>query len=374
MLNQNFNRGNLIFKDKVLSLDFLLIFCILLLGMISFVAMYSSEQGKIGYYTLSHIYRFSTFFLIFIIISFIKIDIWYKSSYIFYITVLVLLLAVDFFGISASGSKRWINLFFINLQPSELMKVALIIFLARFYYKIPSENVANIKYIFTPVFALFIPVALVASQPDLGTAVLILFGGLSVIWLTGLKIKYFLYSFFVLVCLIPVGISFLKPYQKSRILTFLDPERDPLGAGYQIIQSKIAVGSGGIFGKGFLQGSQSYLEYLPEKHTDFIFTLFSEEFGFVGSVFLLLVYVLIIYRIIKIGNQSKNNFARLYCFGFATAFFLYVAVNMSMVLGLLPIVGAPLPIMSYGGSSMLSMMIGLGVVMSCKIYQTEEVN
>jgi len=374
MLNQNFNRGNLIFKDKVLSLDFLLIFCILLLGMISFVAMYSSEQGKIGYYTLSHIYRFSTFFLIFIIISFIKIDIWYKSSYIFYITVLVLLLAVDFFGISASGSKRWINLFFINLQPSELMKVALIIFFARFYYKIPSENVANIKYIFTPVFALFIPVALVASQPDLGTAVLILFGGLSVIWLTGLKIKYFLYSFFVLVCLIPVGISFLKPYQKSRILTFLDPERDPLGAGYQIIQSKIAVGSGGIFGKGFLQGSQSYLEYLPEKHTDFIFTLFSEEFGFVGSVFLLLVYVLIIYRIIKIGNQSKNNFARLYCFGFATAFFLYVAVNMSMVLGLLPIVGAPLPIMSYGGSSMLSMMIGLGVVMSCKIYQTEEVN
>ena len=374
MLNQNFNRGNLNLKDKALSLDFLLIFCILLLGLISFVAMYSSEQGKIGYYTLSHIYRFSTFFVIFIIVSFVKIDIWYKSSYIFYITVLALLLAVDFFGISSSGSKRWINLFFINLQPSELMKVALIIFLARFYYKIPSENVANIKYIFTPVFALFIPVALVASQPDLGTAVLILFGGLSVIWLTGLRIKYFLYSFFVLICLIPIGISLLKPYQKSRILTFLDPERDPLGAGYQIIQSKIAVGSGGIFGKGFLQGSQSYLEYLPEKHTDFIFTLFSEEFGFVGSVLLLLVYILIIYRIIKIGNQSKNNFARLYCFGFATAFFLYVAVNMSMVLGLLPIVGAPLPIMSYGGSSMLSMMIGLGIAMSCKIYQTEEVN
>jgi len=169
-------------------------------------------------------------------------------------------------------------------------------------------------------------------------------------------------------------LSYLKPYQKSRILTFFNPERDPLGAGYQIIQSKIAVGSGGIFGKGFLLGSQSYLDYLPEKHTDFIFTLFSEEFGFVGSVVLLLIYVLIIYRIIVIGNQSKNNFAKLYCFGFATAFFVYVAVNMSMVLGLLPIVGAPLPIMSYGGSSMLSVMIGLGFVMSCKIYQQEDVN
>ena len=156
-------------------------------------------------------------------------------------------------------------------------------------------------------------------------------------------------------------------------MTFFDPERDPLGAGYQIIQSKIAVGSGGIFGKGFLQGSQSYLDYLPEKHTDFIFTLFSEEFGFVGSIVLLLIYVLIIYRIVAIGNQAKNNFSKLYCFSFATAFFSYVAINMSMVLGLLPIVGAPLPIMSYGGSAMLSMMIGLGVVMSCKIYGTSEI-
>ena len=173
----------------------------------------------------------------------------------------------------------------------------------------------------------------------------------------------------MLIFLIPVALSFLKPYQKSRILTFIDPERDPLGAGYQIIQSKIAVGSGGIFGKGFLQGSQSYLDYLPEKHTDFIFTLFSEEFGFVGSLTLLIIYALIIYRIVRIGTKSKNNFARLYCYSFATAFFVYVTVNMSMVLGLLPIVGAPLPIMSYGGSSMLSIMLGLGVVMSCKIYQ-----
>ena len=374
MIKQHFHKGNLRFRDKIFALDFLLVFLILLLGVISIFAMYSTEQGKFGYYTQSHLYRFSIFFVIFLAFSFLRIRFWYRSAYLFYFLILILLVIVDFYGITASGSKRWISLFFINLQPSELMKIALIIFLTRYYYKIPSEQVTNLRYILTPVFALFVPILLVASQPDLGTAVLIMIGGLAVIWLTGVRIKFFLYSFFVLICLIPVGISFLQPYQKSRILTFFNPERDPLGAGYQIIQSKIAVGSGGIFGKGFLQGSQSYLDYLPEKQTDFIFTLFSEEFGFVGSALLLLIYVTIIYRISAIGNQSRSNFARLYCFSFATAFFAYVAVNMSMVLGLLPIVGAPLPIMSYGGSSMLSIMVGLSIVMSCKIYQQDEVN
>ena len=374
MITQHFSSGNQSFKDKIFALDFILIFFVLLLGIISIFAMYSTEQGKFGYYTQSHLYRFFIFFILFIVISFFRIRNWFKSAYIFYFLILILLFAVDLFGVTASGSKRWINLFFINLQPSELMKIALIIFLARYYYKIPTENVANLKYIVAPLFAIFVPVLLVADQPDLGTAVLILIGGFAVIWLTGFKFKFFLYSFFILIFLMPVGISFLKPYQKSRILTFFDPERDALGAGYQIIQSKIALGSGGIFGKGFLQGSQSYLDYLPEKHTDFIFTLFSEEFGFFGSAALLLIYVMIIYRITAIGRHARNNFAKLYCFGFAAAFFVYVAVNMSMVLGLLPIVGAPLPIMSYGGSSMLSIMIGLGIVMSCKIYQDEEVN
>ena len=372
MIKNYFQKGNLSFKEKVFSLDFSLIFLILLLGIISVFAMYSTEQGKFGYYTKSHLYRFCAFFLLFIIVSFFKIRFWYKSAYFFYFFILALLVYVNFFGIIASGSQRWINLFFINIQPSELMKISLIIFLARYYYKIPSTHVTSIKYTFAPVLALFVPVFLVAKQPDLGTAVLILISGLAVIWLTGFRLKYFFYSFLIIVCLTPIGISFLKPYQKARILTFLNPERDPLGSGYQIIQSKIAVGSGGIFGKGFLQGSQSYLDYLPEKHTDFIFTLFSEEFGFLGSIFLLLIYALIIYKITKIGSISKSNFAKLYCFGFAIAFFVYVVVNLSMVLGLLPIVGAPLPIMSYGGSSMLAIMLGLGVVMSCKVYQEDK--
>ena len=190
----------------------------------------------------------------------------------------------------------------------------------------------------------------------------------------GVKVKFFAISGLILITLLPVAVSFLKPYQKSRILTFLNPERDPLGAGYQIIQSKIAIGSGGLFGKGFLNGSQSYLDYLPEKHTDFIFTLFSEEFGFSGSLSILILYSIIISRIIKIGNQTRSNFGKLYCYSFATAFFIYVVVNMMMVLGLLPIVGSPLSIMSYGGSSMMAIMFGLGIVMSCKIYKDSPVN
>ena len=211
-------------------------------------------------------------------------------------------------------------------------------------------------------------------QPDLGTSLLIAAGGVVVAWLSWSKSKIFCLCFLVFIALLPIAISFLKPYQKARILTFLNPEKDPLGAGYQIIQSKIAIGSGGLFGKGFLNGSQSYLDYLPEKHTDFIFTLFSEEFGFFGSVFILLLYGLIISRIVKIGNITRSNFGKLYCYSFATAFFIYVVVNMGMVLGLLPIVGSPLPIMSYGGSSMMAIMLGLGIAMSCKVYKDTPVN
>ena len=373
MLRSQFEAGNKNFLDKFKSLDFTLIFLILLLGVISFFAMYSTERGNFDYYTKSHIYRFCIFFVIFILLSFVKIQFWHRSAYLFYLAILLFLLGVDFYGITSSGSKRWINLGFFNLQPSELMKIALIVFLARHYNKIPTRYVSNVKHMMLPVIALILPIFLILRQPDLGTALLVAMGGVAVIWLAGFRIKYFMFSFVTLVCTMPVIISILKPYQKLRILTFFNPERDPLGAGYQIIQSKIAVGSGGIFGKGFLNGSQSYLDYLPEKHTDFIFTLFSEEFGFVGSLGLLVIYALIIYRIFLIGTLSRNNFGKIYCYGFATAFFIYVTVNMAMVLGLLPIVGAPLPILSYGGSSMLSMMIGFSIVMSAKLHKEENI-
>jgi len=373
MIKNYFEKSNISFRQKILSLDYQLIFLVLLLGVISFFAMYSSERGNFDYYTKSHFFRFCVFFLVFIFLGFVNIKFWYKSSFIFYFLVLLLLFAVDIFGITASGSKRWISLYIFNLQPSELMKITLILFLARYYNKIPYNDVNRIRFMIIPIIVIFIPFSLILSQPDLGTAALILIGGLAIVYLSGFSIKYFTISSLMVICLMPVIIAFLKPYQKMRILTFLNPERDPLGAGYQIIQSKIAIGSGGIFGKGYLMGSQSYLDYLPEKHTDFIFTLFSEEFGFFGSVALLIIYVLIIYKIYSIGAKSRNNFGKLFCFGFAASFFIYVSVNMAMVLGLLPIVGAPLPIMSYGGSSMLAMMIGLGIVMSSKLHSSEEI-
>jgi len=262
----------------------------------------------------------------------------------------------------------------LNLQPSELMKIAIIVCFARYYHRIQSSDIQSFKFLLQPIILLIIPCYLVVKQPDLGTSILIAGSGIAIIWLAGLNIKYFVYSGLLILVTLPFAISILKPYQKSRILTFFNPDRDPLGAGYQIIQSKIAIGSGGFFGKGFLKGTQSYLEFLPEKHTDFIFTLFSEEFGFLGSIILLLLYILLIYRIISIGFVVRSFFAKLYCFGFASAIFLYVFVNIAMVLGLLPIVGAPLPIMSYGGSSMLSIMLGLSIVMSCKIYSQDQIS
>ena len=367
-------QSSLSFKDKLFSIDYILVFSILILGIVSMFAMYSTEGGEFKYHTKSHVIRFFIFFLMFFILSFIQIRFWHSTSYFIYISFFFLLLGVKYFGISASGSKRWLDFFFLNLQPSELMKIGLILFLAKYYHRISIENINRLKYLFTPAVALIAPVLLVITQPDLGTSLLIAAGGLVVAWLAGVKLKFFAYGFISFIAMLPIAISFLKPYQKARILTFLNPDRDPLGAGYQIIQSKIAIGSGGLFGKGFLNGSQSYLDYLPEKHTDFIFTLFSEEFGFFGSLFILLLYGLIISRIIRIGHITRSNFGKLYCFSFASAFFIYVAVNMGMVLGLLPIVGSPLPIMSYGGSSLMAIMFGLGVAMSCKIYKDTPVN
>ena len=272
---------------------------------------------------------------------------------------------------SSSGSTRWINLFFINLQPSELMKITLILFLANYYHKLSPADVNKVRFIVVPISVIMIPVFLVISQPDLGTSILIAATGLIMLWLAGIRAKYYIYSFIIFITALPFVIAFLKPYQKLRILTFLNPDKDPTGAGYQIIQSKIAVGSGGFFGKGYLKGTQSYLDYLPEKHTDFIFTLYAEEFGFLGCIVLLFLFLYLIMAITSIGNSSREAFAKLYCYGLGTALFVYITVNMSMVLGLLPIVGSPLPIMSYGGSAMLSVMVGLGIVMSCHIHKDE---
>ena len=374
MFQQSSYTEQLTFFQKLRSFDFILVLCVLILGLVSNLSMFSTDGGEFLYHTKSHLIRFVVFFVLMLFLSFFSLRFWHSTAYLFYIVVLGFLIWASLYGITASGSQRWINLYFINLQPSELMKIAIIVCFARFFHREQITSVSSFKNIIVSLAILVMPIVLVVSQPDLGTSILIAASGLIVLWLAGLNIRYFVYSGLILLISFPFVISFLKPYQKLRILSFFNPDRDPLGAGYQIIQSKIAVGSGGLLGKGFLQGTQSYLEFLPEKHTDFIFTLFSEEQGFVGSVFLLIIYGILIYRIIKIGSISRSYFGRLFCYGFGSAIFIYIAVNMSMVLGLLPIVGSPLPIMSYGGSSMLATMIGLSIVMSTKIYHKQIIN
>ena len=367
------SRNNENFFQKFKNFDYVLMFCILLLGFISLITMYSTDGGKILFHTKSHFIKLVVFTMMMLIISFINIKFWFSIGYLAYLLTVGLLFWTYFFGIKASGSQRWIDLYFINLQPSELMKIFIILCLAKYFHRMKLENVNSIYAIFTSLVIILLPMGLVIIQPDLGTSVLISISGIAVLWFAGINHKYFIYTLIAFLISLPFIISFLQPYQKLRVLTFLNPDRDPLGAGYQIIQSKIAVGSGGIFGKGFLKGTQSYLEFLPEKHTDFIFTLFSEEFGFIGSAFLLLIYAVIIYRIVAIGANSRSYFAKIFCYSFGAAIFVYITINMSMVLGLLPIVGSPLPIMSYGGSSMLATMIGFGIVMSARVHSQQSI-
>ena len=371
MFEQSSYTEQISFFQKLRSFDYILLICIISIGIISIFSMYSTDGGELLHHSKSHIIRFVVFFSMMIGLSFLNIKFWYSTGYLFYIIVLGFLVWASFYGITASGSQRWISLYFINLQPSELMKIAIIICFSKYYHRIQIYNVNNFKNLLIPIVILILPIFLVTIQPDLGTSILIALSGLIVLWLAGINVQYFIYSFLFFLISTPFIIALLEPYQKLRILSFFDPDKDPLGTGYQIIQSKIAVGSGGLSGKGFLKGTQSYLEFLPEKHTDFIFTLFSEEHGFIGSVFLLFIYAIMIFRIIKIGTICKSYFAKLFCYSFASSIFIYITVNMSMVLGLVPIVGSPLPIMSYGGSSMLATMIGFSVVMSAKIHHRQ---
>ena len=367
------NKNNLDILQKLKNFDYILLICILLLGFISLATMYSTDGGQILFHTKSHFIKLTVFTVMMIFFSFINIKYWFSIGYLSYLGIAVLLICTFFFGISSSGSKRWIDLYFINLQPSELMKIFIILCLAKYFHRMKLQNVNSIYTILTSLIIILLPMGLVIVQPDLGTSILIAISGIAVLWFAGVNYKYFIYTLLGFVISLPFIIAFLKPYQKLRVLSFLNPDRDPLGAGYQIIQSKIAVGSGGVFGKGFLKGTQSYLEFLPEKHTDFIFTLFSEEFGFIGSAVLLLIYAIIIYRIVAIGANSRSYFAKIFCYSFGASIFVYITINMSMVLGLLPIVGSPLPIMSYGGSSMLATMTGFGIVMSSRVHNQQSI-
>ena len=351
---------------KLQSINYPLLGLIITLFFVGLAALYSISNGDFNSWPLKHSQRFILGLIIFFIVVFFDLRLIFGYAYVIFFLSIVSLAIIPFFGIESNGATRWINIAGISLQPSEFVKYTLILALAKYFHSINNDS-GFIKTLIIPLIITIIPVFLVITQPDLGTALIILLGGISLFWISGLNYKYFIVGVFSILCSLPVLWQYLKDYQKDRVLTFFNPERDPLGNGYHIMQSKIALGSGGIFGKGYMEGTQSHLNFLPEMQTDFIFTMLGEEFGFIGTFLLLLVYAALIMISIRLALKSRSLFSKYLSLGVCNVFFIYVFVNIGMVTGLLPVVGVPLPFISYGGSSMLAVMFGFGLLMNCYI-------
>jgi rod shape determining protein RodA len=299
----------------------------------------------------------------------VDIRIWLRASYGFYAVTMLLLVAVEVRGAIGMGAQRWIDLGLIQVQPSELMKIALVMVLARYFNGLTQDEVKRPLKLIAPTLLVMVPAAMVLKQPDLGTALMLVMGGAAMFFLAGVRLWKFGLIAAAVAAVVPVAWEHLRDYQKNRIYTFLDPENDPLGAGYHSLQSKIAIGSGGLSGKGFLAGTQSHLNFLPERQTDFIFTMLAEEFGLMGGLVLLALYSLVFVYGYAIAFSSRSHFGRLLAFGITTNMFLYVFINIAMVIGLIPVVGVPLPLISYGGTSMLTVMFGFGLLMSVYVHR-----
>ena len=351
---------------KLQSINYPLLGLIITLFFVGLAALYSISNGDFNSWPLKHSQRFILGLIIFFLVIFFDLRLIFGYAYVIFFLSIISLVIIPFFGIESNGATRWINIAGISLQPSEFVKYTLILALAKYFHSIDNDS-NFIKTLIIPLIITIVPVLLVITQPDLGTALIILLGGISLFWISGLNYKYFIVGVFSILCSLPVLWQYLKDYQKDRVLTFFNPERDPLGNGYHIMQSKIALGSGGIFGKGYMEGTQSHLNFLPEMQTDFIFTMLGEEFGFIGTLLLLLIYAALIMISIRLALKSRSLFSKYLSLGVCNVFFIYVFVNIGMVTGLLPVVGVPLPFISYGGSSMLAVMFGFGLLMNCYI-------
>lgn len=361
---------------KLVYLNWPVIMLITAVACAGFIMLYSVAGGSADPWMSAQIKRFSVGMVLMIGVAMVPIWFWRNISAVAFGVSLLLLIGVEFFGSVGMGAQRWIDLGLMRLQPSEMTKITLIMVLAAYYDWLPTDKTSRPLWVICPILIILLPTALVLRQPDLGTALLLLTGGATVMFLAGVHWAYFASVLAVGVGAIVAvfqgrGTSWqlLKDYQYRRIDTFLDPANDPLGAGYHITQAKIALGSGGWTGRGFMQGTQSRLNFLPEKHTDFIFTTLAEEFGFVGAFALLMLYVLIIFFCVASALTNKDRFGALLTLGVAMAFFLFFAVNMAMVTGLAPVVGVPLPLVSYGGSAMLVLLIAFGLVQSAHVHK-----
>ena len=361
---------------KILYMTWPLVLLVTAVASVGFLMLYSIAGGNIETWARPQMERFGVGMVLMFIVAMVPIWFWRSMSGVAYLVAFALLLVVEFFGVVGMGAQRWIDLGFIRLQPSEMMKFTLVMLLAAYYDWLDPKKVSRPLYVFLPLLMIVTPTVLVLMQPNLGTSLMLILAGGTVMFAAGVSFWYFGAVIGIVVAAV-VGVftlrgtpwQFLHDYQYKRIDTFLDPAADPLGAGYNIIQAKIALGSGGWSGKGFMQGTQSRLNFLPEKHTDFIFTTLAEEFGFIGAFSLLALYALIIGFCLFAAFRNRDRFSALLIVGVAANFFFYIAVNLSMVMGMAPVVGVPLPLLSYGGSAMMVLLVGFGLVQSAHVHR-----
>jgi rod shape determining protein RodA len=368
------SRGNdLSLGRKLRDVNWGLVLLITLIASVGFATLYSAGSGSIDPWADRQMARFGVGVAIMIIIAITDIRLWMRLSYLFYGVAVVLLVAVDVVGRIGMGAQRWLDLGLFSVQPSEIMKISIVLALARYFHGLSFDEVGRIRWLVAPILMVLLPVGLVMKQPDLGTAMLLLATGGSVFFFTGVRFWKFLLALAGGVGIMPVAWNFLHEYQKKRVLIFLDPEQDPLGAGYHILQSKIALGSGGFSGKGFLQGTQSHLSFLPEKQTDFIFTMLAEEHGLIGGLVLLTLYLLLLAYGYAIALRARSQYGRLVAGGVTIMMFFYVFINVAMVSGLVPVVGVPLPLVSYGGTAMLTLLVGMGLLIGVYVHRDVEI-
>jgi len=373
LMTGRMKRGEMTLGEKLWQVSWSLIIFISMLAAIGALMLYSAANGDMDPWALRHITRFGVGLVVLMVVALIDIRLWMKYAYWLYALALLLLVAVEVKGTIGMGAQRWIDLGPFQIQPSELMKVALVLTLARFFHGTDLADVGRPLLLAVPVVLVLIPVALVLRQPDLGTALMMLAGAGVLFFVAGVRMWVFALVLVAGIAAVPIAWQVLHDYQKQRVLTFLNPERDPLGAGYHILQSKIALGSGGVSGKGFLQGTQSHLNFLPEKQTDFIFVMLAEEFGMMAGLGLLLLYVVVLGYGLAIALRARNQFGRLVAVGVTVTFFLYMFINIAMVMGLIPVVGVPLPLVSYGGTAMLTLMLAFGLLMSVWVHRDVQI-
>jgi rod shape determining protein RodA len=369
-LDLSIDRGAMTIGEKLGQISWSLVFLITMVACIGFAMLYSAANGNFDPWASRQILRFGVGLVMMLVIALIDIRLWMKLAYPLYGIVMALLIGVDLFGNVGKGAQRWIDLGILQLQPSEIMKVTLVMVLARYFHGATLEDTGRISFLIPPLLLVVAPVALVLAQPNLGTSLMLIMAAGALFFLSGVRLWKFGLIIGAVLIAIPLSWQFvLHDYQRDRVETFLDPDSDPLGTGYHITQSKIAFGSGGLTGKGFLQGTQSHLNFLPEKQTDFIFTMLSEEFGLIGSVFFLFLYSLLLLYGFVIAGRCRHQFGKLLSLGLSVNLFLYLFINVAMIMGLIPVVGVPLPLISYGGTATLGVMIGFGLLLSAHIHR-----